>query len=73
MFKNGKTDYTEMPRDDSTDHLKIWKVNIKFKRTNYFRLRYFAKKCLGDCPTNEFRTIESQNLERQNLKNLKTL
>lgn len=29
VFKDGKSQYTEMKRDDSTDHLKIWKVNIK--------------------------------------------
>lgn len=28
LFKNGKTLYSDMELDKSTDHLKIWKVGI---------------------------------------------
>lgn len=28
VFQGDSTDYTKMQRDDSTDHLKIWKVKI---------------------------------------------
>lgn len=39
VFRGDSTDYTEMQRDDSTDHLKIWKVKNKLlysiSRRNY--------------------------------------
>lgn len=35
VFKDDKSEYSDMKRDDGTDHVKIWKVKISLRRLKW--------------------------------------